>query len=394
MRFPLKVAIRFLTSNKMQTFFIIIGIAIGVSVQVFIGTLIDGLQKSLVNKTVSNSPQITVSSTKDDKTIEDWEKKIIQIKESDSRIKNVSPTIEGSAFIKEENKSYPVLFRGFNLDESDKIYKIKNRIYDGNWITSRDIEGNKRKILIGRELNENLKKQVGDTIKITTPTGKSEEFIISGFYDLEVSSINKSWIITDLNTVQEILGYDKKITSIEAQVNMDDIFKADTISKNIKYNLNSDEVKVENWKEQNKQLLSGLSGQSTSSYMIQFFVIVSVILAIASILAITVIQKSREIGILKAIGIKNGPASRIFLFQGIILGIFGAILGVSFGIGLTTMFTKFALDSNGNPIVELYINHKFVAFSAILAIVASSMAALIPAKKSAKLDPIEVIKNG
>lgn len=394
MRFPLKVAIRFLRSNKTQTFFIIIGIAIGVSVQVFIGTLIDGLQKSLVNKTVSNSPQITVSSTKDDKTIEDWEKKIIQIKESDSRIKNVSPTIEGSAFIKEENKSYPVLFRGFNLDESDKIYNIKNRIYDGNWITSRDIEANKRKILIGRELNENLKKQVGDTLKITTPTGKSEEFIISGFYDLEVSSINKSWIITDLNTVQDILGYDKKITAIEVQVNMDDIFKADNISQNVKYNLNSDEAKVENWKEQNKQLLSGLSGQSTSSYMIQFFVIVSVILAIASILAITVIQKSREIGILKAIGIKNGPASRIFLFQGIILGIFGAILGVSFGIGLTTMFTKFALDSNGNPIVELYISYKFVAFSAILAIVASSMAALIPAKKSAKLDPIEVIKNG
>lgn len=394
MRFPLKVAIRFLRSNKTQTFFIIIGIAIGVSVQVFIGTLIDGLQKSLVNKTVSNSPQITVSSTKDDKTIEDWEKKIIQIKESDSRIKNISPTIEGSAFIKEENKSYPVLFRGFNLDESDKIYNIKNRIYDGNWITSRDIEANKRKILIGRELNENLKKQVGDTLKITTPTGKSEEFIISGFYDLEVSSINKSWIITDLNTVQDILGYDKKITSIEVQVNMDDIFKADNISQNVKYNLNSDEAKVENWKEQNKQLLSGLSGQSTSSYMIQFFVIVSVILAIASILAITVIQKSREIGILKAIGIKNGPASRIFLFQGIILGIFGAILGVSFGIGLTTMFTKFALDSNGNPIVELYISYKFVAFSAILAIVASSMAALIPAKKSAKLDPIEVIKNG
>lgn len=394
MRFPLKVAIRFLRSNKTQTFFIIIGIAIGVSVQVFIGTLIDGLQKSLVNKTVSNSPQITVSSTKDDKTIEDWEKKIIQIKESDSRIKNISPTIEGSAFIKEENKSYPVLFRGFNLDESDKIYNIKNRIYDGNWITSRDIEANKRKILIGRELNENLKKQVGDTLKITTPTGKSEEFIISGFYDLEVSSINKSWIITDLNTVQDILGYDKKITAIEVQVNMDDIFKADNISQNVKYNLNSDEAKVENWKEQNKQLLSGLSGQSTSSYMIQFFVIVSVILAIASILAITVIQKSREIGILKAIGIKNGPASRIFLFQGIILGIFGAILGVSFGIGLTTMFTKFALDSNGNPIVELYISYKFVAFSAILAIVASSMAALIPAKKSAKLDPIEVIKNG
>src|SRR5471030_2459784 len=112
MRFPFKIAVRFLMSNKAQTFFIILGISIGVSVQVFIGTLIDGLQKSLIDKTVNNSPQITVSSTKVDRTIDNFEKKILQIKESDSRIKNVSPALEASAFIKDGNKNYPVILRG------------------------------------------------------------------------------------------------------------------------------------------------------------------------------------------------------------------------------------------------------------------------------------------
>jgi len=394
MRFPLKIAVRFLISNKAQTFFIILGISIGVSVQVFIGTLIDGLQKGLIDKTVNNSPQITVSSTKDDRTIENFEKKILQIKNSDSRIKNVSPSVESSAFIKDGDKSYPILMRGFQLEDSDKIYNIKNRIYDGTWIFQRDVEAARKKILIGRELNNDLKKKPGEIIKITTPSGKTEEFTISGFYDLGVSSINKSWIITDLNTVQNTFGFEQKVTSIEAQILVDNIFQANSISQNVKYNLGSDEVKVENWQEQNKQLLSGLSGQSTSSYMIQFFVIISVILAIASILAITVIQKSKEIGILKAMGIKNGPASRIFLFQGVILGILGALLGVSLGVGLTVMFTKFAVNADGTPIVELYVNPKFILLSAVLAIGSSSIAALIPAKKSAKLDPIEVIKNG
>jgi len=394
MRFPLKVAIRFLLSNKVQTLLIVLGIAIGVSVQVFIGTLIDGLQKGLIDKTVNNYPQITVSSTKDDRTIENWEKKLLLFKESDNRIKNVSPAIDASAFIKDGSKSYPVIMRGFQLEESNRIYNIKDRIYEGSWISQRDIGSYRKKILIGRELNEDLKKKPGESIKITTPSGKVEEFIISGFYDLGVSSINKSWIITDLNTVQNTFGLEQKITSMEAQINVDDVFKADSISENVEYNLGNDEVKVENWKGQNKQLLSGLSGQSTSSYMIQFFVIVSVILAISSILAISVIQKSREIGILKAMGIKNGPASRIFLFQGVILGFLGAILGLSFGVGLTVMFTKFALNADGTPIVNLYISYKFLILSGVLAVGSSSIAALIPAKKSAKLDPIEVIKNG
>lgn len=394
MRFPFKVALRFLKSNKSQTFLIVLGIAIGVSVQVFIGTLIQGLQKNIIQKTISNSSQITLLSAKDDKTIEDWERKVIKVAGSDNRIKNVSPSLDASGFIKDSDKSYPVLVRGFDLEAADKIYNIKNRIYNGDWIFNRDIAAGRKRVLIGRNLNDDLKKNVGDTIKLATPNGKIETFTISGFYDLKVGTINKSWVITDLKNVQNLFGFDNKITSIEAQIKDEHIFESDSIAKNTKYNLDSNDIKVENWQKQNAELLSALNGQNMSSIMIQFFVMISVVLAISSILAISVVQKSKEIGILKAMGIRDSVSSQIFLFEGLILGILGAIIGVFLGVGLTYMFTKFAVNPDGTPVVALYIDTKFLIGSFILAVSSAASAALIPARKSAKLNPIEVIKNG
>ena len=127
--------------------------------------------------------------------------------------------------------------------------------------------------------------------------------------------------------------------------------------------------------------------------MIQVFVMISVLLGIASVLAITVVQKSKQIGILKAMGIKDKTASLIFLFQGLLLGIAGGILGVALGLGLAFVFTKFAVNSDGTPVVPLYIDYKFILLSALIAVGASTLAALIPARKSLKLNPIEVIRN-
>ena len=128
--------------------------------------------------------------------------------------------------------------------------------------------------------------------------------------------------------------------------------------------------------------------------MIQIFVLISVILGIASVLAISVLQKSKQLGILKAMGIKDSIASLIFLFQGLILGVFGAILGVAFGLGLAVSFTKFAVAADGSPIIDLYIDPKFIIISGIIAVVSATVASVIPANRSSRLDPMEVIKNG
>ena len=122
-------------------------------------------------------------------------------------------------------------------------------------------------------------------------------------------------------------------------------------------------------------------------------VIISVVLGIASTLAITVMQKSRQLGILKAMGLTDRNASKVFVSEGMFLGIFGAIVGVLLGIGLLFAFSQFALNPDGTPLIPITINPGFIALSAGIALVACMIASLIPAIKSSKLTVIEVIRN-
>jgi lipoprotein-releasing system permease protein len=385
LKISFKIALRFLKSTKGQTALIALGIAVGVSVQIFIGSLIQGLQKSLIDKTVGNSSQVTLSSDTSDRLISDYDSIVDNIKESDSRIKDVSVVSDSPALIKTDLKTYSVLVRGMNIDDSDKIYDLKDSIYEGK------VPSNKFETLVGKDLKEELNLNLNDKIDLITNSGDVKTLIVTGFYDLKVASINKAWLITDLSSAKELFSTGDKITGIEMQVT--DVFKADEIATVIGSNINRSDIKVDNWKDQNASLLSGLNGQSISSYMIQVFVMVSVILGIASVLIITVVQKSKQIGILKAMGIKDSQSSLIFLFEGFLLGLMGAILGVALGLGLSFIFTKFALNPDGTPVVELYINYNFIIISAVIALIASTLAALIPARGSSKLNPIEVIRN-
>lgn len=384
MKLPFKIALRFLKSSKGQTLLIAIGIAVGVSVQIFIGSLIQGLQAGLIDKTIGNSSQITIRSKDEDEIIDDYEAVIDRISNSNNSLINLSVSADGAGLLKTESKNYSVLVRGFHLEDSDAIYNIVDRIYEG----SKPSEENE--ILIGREIRDELGVNLGDTLEVLTNTG-SKELLVSGFYDLNVATLNKSWIITTLETSQAMFDYGNAVTSIEMQAK--EVFETDVIAEELS-SLLGGEYKIENWKEQNAELLSGLNGQSISSVMIQIFVLVAVVLGIASVLAITVIQKSRQIGILKAMGIKDRSASLIFLFEGLLLGIMGAILGVGLGLGLGYLFMTFALNPDGSPVVALTIDYGFIGLSALIAVLSATLAALIPARRSAKLNPMEVIKNG
>lgn len=384
LKLSFKIALRFLKSTKGQTILIAMGIAVGVSVQIFIGSLIQGLQKSLVNKTIGSSSQITVSSNSSDKLISGYEDIVNKIKASDDRIKNVSAVSDNPALIKSDDKIYSVLVRGMNLKQFDGIYKLKSSIYEGK------APSNNFDVIVGKDLKKELNLKLDDSIELITNSGQIKKLKVVGFYDLKTSNINKSWLITNIKTASNIFSTGDKITDIEMQVS--DVFKADEIASIISKKIDKN-LKVDNWKDQNASLLSGLSGQNASSIMIQFFVMISVVLGIASVLVVTVIQKSRQIGILKAMGIKNRQASYIFLFEGLLLGIIGGVIGVTFGLGLSYMFSKFALNPDGTPLVELYIDYKFIALSFLIAILSAVAAALIPAKRSSKLNPIEVIRN-
>ncbi len=383
MRTALKIAWRFLSHAKGQSILIAIGIAVGVSVQVFIGSLIMGLQAELVDTAIGRNSQITVTSAERGGSIEEYEALVGLIEQSQKGTTHVSPAVEASGFLRgNEGDDFPILIRGFDLAKADGIYRFSGALVSGALPGA-------GQVLIGKNLAEEA--GVVDTVTLATPRGSIKEAEISGVFDLGVAALNERWIISGLPLVQEIFSYGNQVSSIEMQV--EDPFAADVIAENLKAQL-PEGLKIVDWKSQNEQLLSGLNGQSISSLMIQVFVLFSVVLAIASVLAISVLQKSKQLGILKAMGIQNRDASLVFLTEGFLLGIAGAVLGVALGLGLAFAFTKFALNPDGTPVIALLIDPRFISLSGLIAVVSATLASLIPARRSARLDPMEVIRNG
>lgn len=387
MRLAFSIATRFLKSSKGQTALIVIGITIGVAVQVFIGSLIDGLQASLVDTTIGSSSQITITNANNENYFEDNEDIFNDLKE-DERLSAVSKSFSGNGFVIEEDEesTFPVLIRGFEFEDANEIYNFSDALVDGEEPSAEN------EVMLGTNLMEDRDLSLGDTLDFMTPEGELTEVEVVGVFDLGVASLNESWMISELATAQSIFGEEGNISSIETQVV--DVFEADVIADDLENNLSSADLEATNWKDQNEQLLSGLSGQSISSYMIQVFVLIAVLLGIASVLAISAVQKSKQLGILKAMGIQDRTAGLIFLIQGFLLGTIGSFLGAAVGIGLMYGFATFVKNPDGTSLVPFYADWTFISLSVLIAIVSSTIAAFIPAKNSSRLNPIEVIQNG
>ena len=379
-----KIAVRFLTHARAQTILILIGIAIAIAIQVYVGLLIGSLQRTLVDRTIGDSPQITISSSTDITTIRRW-RQILHEVEHTKQIKAFAPSATGNAFVERKNGSLPVLVRGFPFTAADRIYNIRAVIYEGDEYLSR------REVLVGRELRNEMELEVGDNILLSIPGGGMVTLTVSGFYDLGVASINESWLFTYLETAQGIFDFGDRITSIEMKV--EDVFQADVVASQLEQQLNNNNIVLEDWKEQNEELLSGLEGQRLSSAIIQIVIIASVVIAITSILAISVMQKSSEIGILKAMGINDFNASLIFLYEGFFLGLVGSLAGMLLGVGLILAFVAFTTSPEGVTLIDLYFDYGFIARSWLISLLAATLAGIIPAHKSLQLNPIDVIRG-
>lgn len=380
----LKIAVRFLRSSRIQTFIIVIGIAIAVSVQIFIGLLSQGLEKSLLSKVVGSVVHISVTSSKE--SIDSWKNVEEKIKAVDTNITTVAPVVDHYTVISLDNKKQNVQVRGFLPQDINALYDINNKIYKGSMINKPG------QALVGKELKNKFNINIGDKIDIINFQGRKTQLTVSGFYDLGAVKLNSAWIITDLNTAQELSGLGGKVTSMEISVK--DAYNADYIGSNIKKMLKDKDLKVESWKEQNKFVASAIVGQKICSIIIQFFVLLAAVLSIMSILNISVVQKYKQIGILKAMGIKDGSAAFIFLLEALILGAIGTAVGILFTLIYIKGFNRYIVASDGKPIVNIIINNRFIILSSLISISSSILAAISPALKSFRLSAMEVIKNG
>jgi len=401
MRFELKVALRFLREGRGQTLFILLGIAIGVAVQVFLGTLIGGLQDDLVQATVGRSSHITIKAAaseegpsldgvslrpgvleQTDTSLDNWEA-LVEVLDRNPDLTVVSPVITGSGTIRSGTLVKPVVLRGIDPRRANGLYGLEESVVSGSYL----LEGSG--VLLGTGLAEELQLSVGDTVRLEVPGNRSLSFLLSGIFDLGSAALNDSWAFLELDRTTGLLGTGSRISAVETQVS--DVFAADVVAAGIGREISG--VTVENWKDANRDLLTALNSQSSSSLTIQVFVLLAITLGIASVLAVSVVQKSRQIGILKAMGTPGKVASRIFLLQGGILGLLGSLTGILLGWGLTQAFLWGTSLGTGQPLFPLQFRAGEAVVIVVIATAASVVSAVFPARRSARLSPIDVIRG-
>ena len=218
---PIQIAYRFLRSSLGQTILIVVGISVGVSVQVFIGSLIAGLQQDLVNTTIGNSSQITIESSDDSEYISDYES-VKRDLDGIEGIETISYSFDQAGTIIFDTETEPVLVRGLDFNLAEGIYGLKEKIVEGV------LPENDNEIMLGTNLMEELDLKLNDIVEIIIPLKGSTTMKIVGVYDFRVASLNNLWLITSIDTVQNIVGEGKVISSIEMQ--LEDVFAAEDLS--------------------------------------------------------------------------------------------------------------------------------------------------------------------
>jgi len=378
------IATRFLRKSPVQSILIAAGIAIGIGVQVFLGSLITSLQTSLVDQTIGHSPQVIVQSATDGQAVA-FTPALKQAFASQSQITTAVPTRVFSAIYRNGKVSAPLQFTGGDLAQLDTIYDISGRMSAG---TARLGSGD---VLVGKDFAAKNGLKPGGTLPLVLPSGKTASLTIAGVFDFGSAAANSATAFVDGGYAAGVLGYGAdQYSAVDAQVS--NVFDSKTVASQLAADPAVKGLRFTEWQAQNSDLLSALKSQSSSSYMIQFFVLVAVALGIASTLAISAVQKTRQIGILKAMGMKDRQTGRIFLWQALILGVSGAAVGVVAGLLLIAAFT-FA-GRNSAALFPIHPQVGFIVISFAVGVLVAMLSSLIPSRRTTKLDPIEVIQGG
>jgi len=393
------IAISFLREGRAQSIMITVGVAVGVAVIVFVTALMQGLQSNIIQRTLGTQAHIRLLSPDDVNQIIAPAAGTLQLLQEDKRpqrlrsINNwqqitatldqlplltaVSPVVSGPAFAQRGDALESVALVGIDVERYQKIIPLKEYLISGQLRVGAD------DVLIGSQLAEDLGVQVGSKLRLDTGQQNSAVVNIAGIFELGVRELDARYVYLDLKQAQSLLSLPGGVTVIDLTVA--DIFEAENVAEQVG-RLTS--LQAESWIKTNAQLMNAISAQSLSTSMIIVFVAISVAFGIASVLSVSVVQRTREIGILRATGATRQQILRIFLFQGAMFGLLGSVLGSVASYALVWVFNNF-----GPGLFYIPVSINLIMLALLLAILTGVLAAAIPARRAAALDPVEAIRH-
>ena len=401
-----EITFRFLKARKKDGFlnvisiFSFIGISLGVAVLIIVMSVMNGFRTELINKIVGFNPHITVKS---------YEDSIDLNKLNNNNLKLISKHIilsnSGEAIILKNNTSKGIVLRGYLSNDYSNLEIINNKNFKGN-----KSELGKNHISIGNELSFSLDLKIGDDITLMSPSGietiigsmlKQKTFTVTSIFNSGLADFDNNIALINLDTLDDFFGYEFENRNLEIYLkNPNNIEPQKLIIQKV-----FNKEFVYSWADMNSSLFSALKVERNVMFIILSLIIIVAAFNIISGLTILVKNKTRDIAILKSIGVLNKSIVKIFFLIGVIIGtsatLFGIFLGVAFSLYVENLrqFLSSTFDISLFP-EEIYflskmpseINQTSILIISICSVLITVIVSIFPAFKAAKLDPIQALK--
>ena len=409
----LTIAIKHILARKRQSFVSLLGIIIGVAFFLAIASLMQGSQNDFIKRLIDNSPHITVHDEYRDAKIQPVErlykdrvvelrslqplpetrgirgyKQVVEDLKSRPGVR-ASATLTGQAILNYAGRDNAIVLNGMIPADMKDLTTIEENMKVG---TIDDLIANRNGVIVGAELCRRLMLDIGDNITLTSSTGQVRTFKIVGIFQTGSLNYDDSQAFTDIKRVQAMMDKSNRANTII--IKMDDSSKARELASEIEARTGYKSV---SWQEASEDIMSTLAIRNIIMYTVVSAVLLVAAFGIYNIIFTIIMEKQKDIAILKSMGFRAGDIKAIFIIQGCILGVAGVIFGLPLGCALMWGLQQITFEPPGvSEPISMPIDWSAPQFiiAGAFAFFAAVLASYLPAKKGATVLPVDILRGG
>ncbi len=414
MPFELFIGLRYLKAKRKSTFISLItlisvaGVALGVMALIIVLAVMTGFEEDLKEKILGTNAHIVVLSGTG--AMEEYPQ-LIKKMEGMEGVVAATPFIYNQVMLSTGKNVSGVVLRGIDVATDAKVTNLHKSMVEGNLKSLEDGVGKTPGLVIGKELAKNLGLYLGETVDVISPMGnitplgmmpKLNRFRITGIFNTGMFEYDSTLAYVSLREAQQFLGLGDVVTGLQLRVR--DVYKTDELAQRINQELGAP-YHARDWMQMNKNILFALKTEKAVMFIILTLIVLVAAFGIASTLFMVVMEKTRDIAILKSMGATSRSIMRIFVFEGVIIGVFGTIIGVLGGllvalnlepiVSVVQKVTGFELFSKDIYYLDHFPSQVIpsdVVLISITAVLISFAATLYPSWAASRMPPAEALR--
>jgi lipoprotein-releasing system permease protein len=314
---------------------------------------------------------------------------IMQMLKNDPRVLGVAPKITAQVFYNVGSIDLTGVINGIDVEAENKLFMFKDYVTAGNYI---DLKNTPNSIILGKGAADKMLANIGDVIQVTTTKGERLQLKVVGYFQSGLQDIDKVQSYASMATTQKLIGESNAYVT-DIQIKLKDILTAPKVALEFGKLFDVEAIDIQT---ANSQFETGSSVRSLISYAVGITLLIVAGFGIYNILNMMIYEKMDSIAILKATGFSGKDVQKIFIGIAITIGLFGGMLGLLFGFGLSNVIDNIPFDTAALPTVKTYpinYNPKFYLIGTIFSIVTTYFAGYFPSRKASKIDPVIIIRG-